>query len=195
MFYFSGYLIILAVLMVSICFAQYFLESTSMGKSIGTARFYLLLIFLLSLGFLFGDRDAISMNQNIINSLNWILSHNILGRNLIKSGNSQFVLAGFLLILKEGNYFIRFVLERVSTQPNTDEKELRAGRIICILERILFYFFMLKGDFAAIGFILAAKGVIRAEEFKKNPEYLLIGTMLSLIYTIAIFLMVGNFIS
>ncbi len=57
-----------------------------------------------------------------------------------------------------------------------------AGKWIGIIERIIVLIFVLKNDFAAIGLLLAAKGLIRFNE-KDRPEikteYLVIGTLLS----------------
>lgn len=62
-----------------------------------------------------------------------------------------------------------------------DKKELNAGRIIGILERILIFFFVIIGQFAAVGFVIAAKGVVRYKELEDRnfAEYVLIGTLLS----------------
>ncbi len=58
-----------------------------------------------------------------------------------------------------------------------------AGKWIGIIERIIVLIFVLKNDYAAIGLLLAAKGIIRFNE-KDRPEikteYLVIGTLLSI---------------
>jgi hypothetical protein len=69
------------------------------------------------------------------------------------------------------------------------------GLIIGALERGLVVTFVLRGDFQAIGLILAAKGLIRYAEIKdardqKVAEYVLIGTMLSLLWAVAVGLIV-----
>lgn len=66
------------------------------------------------------------------------------------------------------------------------------GRLIGWLERFLFFSFLLNGQYAAVGFVLAAKGVVRYGEIKeakdqKVAEYVLIGTMISLSWTMAVF--------
>ena len=66
------------------------------------------------------------------------------------------------------------------------------GRLIGWLERFLFFTFLLNGQYAAVGFVLAAKGVARYGEIKeakdqKIAEYVLIGTMISLSWTLAVF--------
>lgn len=59
-----------------------------------------------------------------------------------------------------------------------------AGRSIGMLERLLTFLFILIGQWAAIGFLLAAKSVFRFGDLKeakdkKLTEYILIGTLLS----------------
>jgi hypothetical protein len=58
-----------------------------------------------------------------------------------------------------------------------------AGKWIGIVERIIILVFVLQGQYAAIGLLVAAKGIIRFNE-KDRPEikteYLVIGTLLSI---------------
>ncbi len=67
----------------------------------------------------------------------------------------------------------------------------QGGRIIGWLERFLVLTFLLADSHAAIGLVLAAKGVIRFGEIKeardqKVAEYVLIGTMLSLAWAVLV---------
>ncbi|NQU10634.1 hypothetical protein HQ590_07590 [bacterium] len=52
-----------------------------------------------------------------------------------------------------------------------------------VLERLLVFFLVLGGQFTALGFVIAAKGIARFRELEQREfaEYFLIGTMLSLI--------------
>jgi len=65
-----------------------------------------------------------------------------------------------------------------------------------MLERIFIYIFAIAGQFAAIGFILTAKGVVRYKEFTDRTfaEYVLIGTLLSALLTLLNTLMVNSLI-
>jgi hypothetical protein len=57
----------------------------------------------------------------------------------------------------------------------------RAGTWIGILERVLIFFFVLIGQYEAIGLLVAAKSIIRLKEGEqKMGEYVLIGTLLSI---------------
>jgi len=72
------------------------------------------------------------------------------------------------------------------------------GAVIGALERSLVLAFVLAGEFGAIGLILAAKGLIRYGEIKdskdqKVAEYVLIGTMLSLLWALVVALLVQRF--
>ena len=61
----------------------------------------------------------------------------------------------------------------------------RAGTWIGVLERVLIFFFVLIGQFEAIGLLIAAKSIIRLKEGQqKMGEYVLIGTLLSILVAI-----------
>ncbi len=65
----------------------------------------------------------------------------------------------------------------------------KAGRYIGIFERILVLTFILINQFSAIGFLIAAKSILRfsgAKNARKQTEYVLIGTLMS--FTICIFI-------
>ena len=72
-----------------------------------------------------------------------------------------------------------------------------AGRTIGRLERFLIFIMVLAGQYAAIGFLIAAKSILRFRDItsddnnsssnsRKEPEYVLIGTLLSLAWVVAI---------
>ena len=69
-----------------------------------------------------------------------------------------------------------------------DQREYNAGRFIGMLERLLVYGFVLQGQYAAIGLILAAKSFARFKEMDERDfaEYVLIGTLLSVTSAAAI---------
>lgn len=113
------------------------------------------------------------------------------------------ILFGFLLILNEANLVIRYILEKLQLAPlsdqheqTIDEKQFRTGRIIGFLERIFVFLFILMGQYTAIGFVLAAKGVVRYPEFgnRSFAEYILIGTLLSALLAMGIAFVVMIFL-
>lgn len=103
--------------------------------------------------------------------------------------NGLRILFGLLLAANEANLLVRWLLVRLQIRPGTvaltggslDVNEFNRGRIIGLLERTLIYFFVLNGQYGAIGFTLAAKGFTRFKELEHRgfAEYVLIGTLLS----------------
>lgn len=113
------------------------------------------------------------------------------------------ILFGFLMILNEANLMIRYILEKLQLAPlsdqhqqEIDEKQFRTGRIIGFLERIFVFLFILMGQYTAIGFVLAAKGVVRYPEFgnRSFAEYILIGTLLSALLAMGVAFVVMIFL-
>lgn len=113
------------------------------------------------------------------------------------------ILLGGLLNVNEVNMLLRFVLQALDLVPQKKEKpsdillidrrEYNAGRVIGMLERIFAYIFVLNGQIGAIGFILAAKGLVRFKELEERrfAEYVLIGTLLSVLAAIVAASVVG----
>lgn len=65
-----------------------------------------------------------------------------------------------------------------------DVEEYNRGRLIGNLERIVLTIVVAAGSYAALGFLVAAKGLVRFEEFEKSrdfTEYFLIGTLSSVL--------------
>ena len=69
-------------------------------------------------------------------------------------------------------------------QPTIDLEEYNRGRLIGNLERIVLTIVVAAGSYAALAFLVAAKGVVRSDEFDKNrdfAEYFLIGSLSSVL--------------
>lgn len=79
--------------------------------------------------------------------------------------------------------------------PNESQKG--AEKMIGYLERIIVYFLLLVGQYAAIAFVMMAKSLARFPEIRKNgkgralAEYYLIGTLLSMSSVFIIMLLLG----
>ena len=99
-----------------------------------------------------------------------------------------------LFLLETANIVVRLVLASESPRSglSEDSSELKGGRIIGPLERLLVFGLAAGGQFAALGGVLAAKGVVRFPELSrsvrkrkagdppsKDPEYFLIGSLAS----------------
>ncbi|PID91217.1 MAG: hypothetical protein CSA96_09440 [Bacteroidetes bacterium] len=96
-------------------------------------------------------------------------------------------LAGFLLCAKPSNILVRELLRanKISFESSYDLPN--AGRLIGILERLLVLTFILLNQFSAIGFLIAAKSILRFRDSDKlKTEYVLIGTLLSFAIAIAV---------
>jgi hypothetical protein len=104
------------------------------------------------------------------------------------------VLSSFILCTKPANIFIKEVIMAFDIsieKSESDNKDLpNAGKLIGILERWLILIFILYHQFEAVGFLIAAKSILRyREDAILKTEYVLIGSMLS--YGIAIVLGIG----
>lgn len=95
---------------------------------------------------------------------------------------------GLLLLLRPSSFFIQLISRRWSSHLKEKEGDLpAAGAWIGYLERILIYLFIVMGEYSAIGFLIAAKSILRFRddnERRPTTEYILLGTLLS--FTIAI---------
>lgn len=73
---------------------------------------------------------------------------------------------------------------RVNLPAEEIESLADAGKWIGIIERIIVLIFAIKGQYEAIGLLLAAKGLIRFRDSnihsEKRTEYLVIGTLISI---------------
>ncbi|MGM0531027.1 MAG: DUF3307 domain-containing protein [Bacteroidota bacterium] len=107
-----------------------------------------------------------------------------------------------MLCLKPSNIIIKNLLdvfdieapqEKGVRKNAVDEEEEakglpNAGKLIGIVERLLAFSLILSGQYSAVGFIIAAKSILRFRN-TKHSEYVLVGSLLS--FGIAIFLALG----
>jgi len=103
---------------------------------------------------------------------------------LLKITNTKLLLiiTGYLICLKPANIFIREVLvvAKIESISDTTTELKNAGKVIGILERILVMTFVIIGKLEIIGFMIAAKSILRYKDTNTiKTEYVLIGTMLS----------------
>jgi len=87
--------------------------------------------------------------------------------------------------VRGGNYVVRGLLEKGALIPgnSTTDIQVRHGRLIGYLERIIIIAAVSAGNFEALGFLIAAKGLIRAKEFDDRAfaEYFLVGSLCSVL--------------
>jgi hypothetical protein len=105
------------------------------------------------------------------------------------------ILAIFLFAWKPISLIIQLILRPYTSQMNDEGSTKQglpfAGEWIGVLERFLVIIFVMIGQFAGVGFLLAAKSVfrfgdMRREQDRKLTEYIMLGTLFSV--TIAILL-------
>jgi hypothetical protein len=92
-------------------------------------------------------------------------------------------IAGFLV--RGATQVVRALLNQAGSLPTkataVDEVEYNRGRLIGSIERLLLAGVVAAGSYAALGFLVAAKGLVRSEDLKRHDfaEYFLIGTLAS----------------
>lgn len=103
--------------------------------------------------------------------------------------------SGFIFITSPVGIFAGKFLNAVIPNKNKTNK-MNVSAWIGILERILIFIFILTGQFAAIGFLIAAKSVFRfndaREDGNKKAEYFLLGTLISFTLAIVVGLLVSK---
>lgn len=117
--------------------------------------------------------------------------------SLLSSNSFWYILTGAVFLTIPGSIIISLLLSPYSTDigENTDDSLPNAGKYIGILERLMTFVFILLGQWAAIGFLMAAKSIFRFGDLtnakdRKLTEYILIGTLLSFGLTIVTGLLV-----
>lgn len=106
--------------------------------------------------------------------------------------STPWLLLAILLCMKPANIFIKLVLGKYQVGESETCNDIKnAGALIGDLERLLTLLFVLLRQFEAIGFIVAAKSLLRFKETDTaKTEYVLAGTFLSFGIAIACGLMV-----
>jgi hypothetical protein len=100
--------------------------------------------------------------------------------------NKQFlvVILSVIILIWPSGIIIGKTTEQFRKEIDVADSLRRAGFYIGVLERLLVFVFIIIGQFAAIGFLIASKSVLRItrdsdKDSRKKTEYVLIGTMLS----------------
>ena len=168
-------------------------------KRLNRNRMLMLLMHIIAVAFLSSPLFDLSTNELTFNLLAGMekvfLANTVISDRIV--GITHLLIFGLLMVLNEANIILRYVLrlaglKSLGKTKEIDQKEYKTGRIIGLLERIFIYLFVLLNQFAAIGFILAAKGVTRFKDFESRTfaEYVLIGTLLSALLAMGIALLV-----
>lgn len=90
------------------------------------------------------------------------------------------IFTGYLICLKPSNIFVKEVFKAFDITISQDNGLPNAGKLIGILERFLVFTFIILNQFEVVGFLIAAKSILRyKDDATLKTEYVLIGTMLS----------------
>jgi hypothetical protein len=192
----SGWIAFFLLAIVYHCF-QFIINLLS--KNIILNRIISFIFIILISSFVFGIfPDRIIFNDLSASIIKKIIKNNAIfieySSQAIKKG--IIYIFGILALINEINHIIRYILKLIGTEPQhhqssdnleefetdtTDQQELYRGKIIGVIERILFFFIVVTNHYGSIGFILIAKGFTRYKKLndKSFAEYVLIGTLLS----------------
>jgi hypothetical protein len=108
-------------------------------------------------------------------------------------------IVAMMLALKPANIIILLILGacKVSITSNKDDDHgnFHSGELIGWLERGLMLLFVVMSQYEAIGFLIAAKSILRFNEASsgsEKSEYVLTGTLLSLATALALGILILN---
>ena len=103
------------------------------------------------------------------------------------------IITAFIFLTSPAGIFIGQFTKRWRVKIDHEESLANAGKWIGMTERIIILVFVLKNQYAAISLLVAAKAIIRFNE-KDRPElkteYLVIGTLISILMAIVTGLLV-----
>lgn len=123
----------------------------------------------------------------------WFITHWL---QLFNNYNFWLISTAYLITIFPLSYVLGYATQRwrKDIDKNTDRSNTslsEAGKWIGIFERILVLTFVLSNHYEGIGFLIAAKSVLRFNDIKgdhmrKEAEYVLIGTLMSFASSIVI---------
>lgn len=104
----------------------------------------------------------------------------------ISTSQTLLLIVSFILLTTVSGIIVRLFTQRWRTLIAEGDPSLdNAGTLIGYLERLFIFGFILMGEMTLIGFVLAAKSILRLSQVKDTPnhrpvsEYILIGTLVS----------------
>jgi hypothetical protein len=102
--------------------------------------------------------------------------------------NGGLMITGFIAATRAGGFAIGALMSAPGWKPPSDGLE-DGGRIIGLLERGVIFVLILARQYEAIGFLIAAKSILRfstVAESRAVSEYVIIGTLASFGWAIAV---------
>ncbi len=97
------------------------------------------------------------------------------------------LLSGFVITTTVGGYAVAKLVRQWSAEIDDVDSLPNAGRWIGLLERAIIFLLVLAGQPAGVGFLIAAKSVLRFDAERKQTltEYVIIGTLASFGWALA----------
>lgn len=171
---FAGYALLLALLHGLIDLLKLYLQKPQ------TQRYWLLgdqLLHLISIGAMVLLYEKTNLKLYTLDQRVWLYTTGVL-----------FLTTPASIIIKN---IISIWTPAQPNQPDEPTDLQNAGKYIGILERLFVYFFVVAGNFASIGFLMAAKSIFRFGDLtqakdRRLTEYVLIGTLISFGMAIAV---------
>lgn len=103
-------------------------------------------------------------------------------------GDAAILVVAFVLATRAGGFAVGLLMARWPGEELSDGLR-NGGRLIGILERALILIFLLAGQDAGIGFLIAAKSILRFDTASRDQsaaEYVIIGTLASFGWALAV---------
>lgn len=109
------------------------------------------------------------------------------------------IITAYLIVIWPSGVLISKMVEKwkediLKSENHNNNSLEKAGKWIGMLERFLILTFVLLQQYAAIGFLVAAKSIFRFHECRKTTEYILIGTLISFVIAIVVGLVASLFL-
>ncbi|MDD2375631.1 MAG: DUF3307 domain-containing protein [Eubacteriales bacterium] len=107
---------------------------------------------------------------------------------------SVLIIGCYIFCAKPSNIIIKetFTAFKIQTNSSGNDDLPNAGKLIGIIERFLVLTFVIINQFEAVGFLIAAKSILRFKDDNTiKTEYVLIGTMLSFGIAIALGILIN----
>ncbi len=159
-------------------------------------RFIVLILFAVLYSIFFSPTVRLDFNRDVLNQLTVWAGYSSFSGVIQQLGVEKLsvLVFGVLLVSNEINLLVRACFRIFGLLPvgkaqkgdkyllkSVDARELNAGRLIGILERIIMLLLVAGGSVGSIGFVLAAKAFARFRDLDERAfaEYVLVGTLLS----------------
>ena len=197
LFYFTINLSWIILLIALFAIAGIFYITERKAKNLNLERFIFLIFYIFLAGIAASEFSGLNQSTGATEFILAVSSY-FFPLKIFQTVNFyllNLVLFGLLILLNEINFLVRLTFQLFGLTgmwKEIDEDDFNTGRLIGMLERIFIFLLVIFNQYAAIGFIIAAKGVTRFKELENRnfAEYILIGTLLSALSAVLVGLFV-----